>query len=74
MPTAAIAGAPLHDATAAAPPIPPILAAVTIDDQPPTVAELAVGLAEDHSEQHFNDGLADLLDRLARHPGATADQ
>ncbi len=77
MATAAIAGAPLHDATAATestPPVVPIVAAIRIDEeQYPTVAEFAVRLAEDHAEQEFTDGLADLLDRLASHPGATPD-
>jgi len=35
------------------------------------VAEFAVRLAQDHAEQEFADGLRDLLDRLAAHPGAT---
>jgi len=68
--TAAIAGAPLHDATADKPPIAPITAVVTIDaDQYPNVAEFAVRLAQDHAEQEFSDGLHDLLDRLAAQPG-----
>lgn len=72
--TASVAGAPLHDSTADRPRVTPLAAAVTIDDeQYPTVAELAVGLAQDHSAQEFTDGLDDLLDRLARHPGATPD-
>jgi len=41
------------------------------EKQYPTVAELTVRLAEDHAEQEFTHGLADLLDRLANHPGAT---
>ena len=69
--TAAIAGAPLHDATAGTPPVAPVQAAVHIDDkQYPTVAEFAVRLAEDHAQQEFTDGLHDLLERLAHHPGA----
>ena len=76
--TAAIAGAPLHDAAARTaadgPPVVPVVAAVHIDEQQyPLVAEFAVRLAQDHAEQEFHDGLADLLDRLAEHPGATAD-
>jgi len=70
--TAAIAGAPLHDATTQEPPVAPITAAVTIDEaQYPVVAEFAVRLAQDHAEQEFADGLHDLLERLAAHPGAT---
>jgi len=69
--TAAIAGAPLHDATTDEPPVAPITAAVSIDDaQYPVVAEFAGRLAQDHAEQEFADGLRDLLDRLATHPGA----
>jgi len=69
--TAAIAGAPLHDATTEEPPVAPITAVVTIDEaQYPVVAEFAVRLAQDHAEQEFTDGLHDLLDRLAAHPGA----
>lgn len=69
--TAAIAGAPLHDATAAAPPVPPVVAAIKIDEERyPRVAEFAVRLAQDHAEQEFDDGLAELLNRLAGHPGA----
>jgi len=33
------------------------------------VAEFAGRLAQDHAEQEFTDGLLDLLDRLATHPG-----
>jgi len=33
------------------------------------VAEFAGRLAQDHAEQEFADGLRDLLDRLATHPG-----
>jgi len=70
--TAAIAGAPLHDASTDEAPVAPIAAAVTIDEaQYPVVAEFAVRLAQDHAEQEFADGLRDLLDRLAAHPGAT---
>lgn len=36
-----------------------------------TVAEFTVLLAEDHAEQESTHGLADLLDRLASHLGAT---
>jgi len=75
--TATIAGAPLHDATATtetAPSVVPIVAAVRIDEeQYPPVAEFTVRPAEDHAEQEFTHGLADLLDRLANHPGATPD-
>lgn len=72
--TAAIAGAPLHDATADAPPVVPVVAAARIDGQQyPLVAEFATRLAEDHAEQEFTDGLADLLDRLAAHPGSVPD-
>ena len=71
--TAAIAGAPLHDATAGAPPVAPADAAVRIDDRRfPLVAEFAVPLARDHGEQEFVDGLQNLLNRLAEHPGAPA--
>jgi len=38
--------------------------------QYPVVAEFAVRLAQDRAEQEFVDGLRDLLDRLAIHPGA----
>lgn len=70
--TAVIAGAPLHDAVADAPVVVPIVAAVSIDEhQFPVVAEFATRLARDHAEQEFIDGLHDLLDRLATHPGAT---
>jgi len=49
---------------------PPITTAVSIDEaQYPVVAEFAVRLAQDHAEQEFADGLRDLLDRLATHPG-----
>ncbi len=69
--TAAIAGAPLHDATTDEPPVAPITAAVTIDQaQYPVVAEFAGRLAQDHADEEFTDGLRDLLDRLATHPGA----
>ena len=69
--TAAVAGAPLHDATAAVPLETLVEAAVAVNEQQyPTVAQFALRLAEDHAEQEFNDGLDDLLDRLARHPGA----
>lgn len=72
--TAAIAGAPLHDATADEPPVVPVVVAGTIDPQEyPVVAELAVRLAEDHAEQEFTDGLDNLLDRLGAHPGAPTD-
>ncbi len=68
--TAAIAGAPLHDATTVEAPVAPIDAAVSIDAaQYPVVAEFAVRLAQDHAEQEFADGLRDLFDRLATHPG-----
>jgi len=68
--TAAIAGAPLHDAASDKSPVPPVASAVTIDEQQyPVVAEFALRLAEDHAEQEFVDGLHDLLDRLAAHPG-----
>jgi len=71
--TAAIAGAPLHDATTVEAPVAPIDAAVSIDAaQYPVVAEFAGRLAQDHAEQEFTDGLRDLLDRLATHPGAPA--
>jgi len=44
---------------------------VTIDEaQYPVLAEFAGRLAQDHAEQEFADGLRDLLDRLATHPGA----
>ncbi len=69
--TAAIASAPLHDATTDEAPVAPITAAVTIDQaQYPLVAQFAGRLAQDHAEQEFADGLRDLLDRLATHPGA----
>lgn len=72
--TAAVAGAPLHDATAAKPPISPVAAAITVDaEQYPTLAEFALRLADDHAEREFTDGLQDLLDRLAEHPGAPRD-
>lgn len=72
--TAAIAGAPLHDATADGPPVVPVAAALIVDSgQYPVVAEFAVRLAQDHAEQEFTDGLHDLLDRLAAHPGAAPD-
>jgi len=46
-------------------------AAVSIDAvQYPVVAEFAGRLAQDRAEQEFTDGLRDLLDRLATHPGA----
>jgi len=68
--TAAIAGAPLHDATTDEAPVAPITAAVSIDEaQYPVVAEFAGRLGQDHAEQEFTDGLRDLLDRLATHPG-----
>jgi len=71
--TAAIAGAPLHDATTEQAPVAPITAAASIDEaQYPVVAEFAGRLAQDHAEQEFADGLRDLLDRLATHPGAPA--
>lgn len=71
--TAAIAGAPLHDAAADAPPVAPVAAARRIDEQQyPLVAEFAVRLAQDHAEQEFTDGLQDLLERLAALPGAGA--
>jgi len=71
--TAAIAGAPLHDATTEEAPVAPIDAAVSIDAaQYPVVAKFAGRLAQDHAEQEFTDGLRDLLDRLATHPGAPA--
>jgi len=45
-------------------------AAVSIyQAQYPLVAGVAVRLAQDHAEQEFTDGLRDLLDRLATHPG-----
>ncbi len=76
--TAAVAGAPLHDATAARhsdqPPVAPVTpaqAARSIQQQDyPLVAEFAARLAQDHAEQEFNDGLTDLLHRLGAHPGA----
>jgi len=47
-------------------------AAVSIDDaQYPVVAGFAGRLAQDHAEQEFTDGLRELLDRLAAHPGAS---
>jgi len=71
--TVAIAGAPLHDATTEQAPVAPITAAVSVDEaQYPVVAEFADRLAQDHAEQEFADGLRDLLDRLATHPGAPA--
>lgn len=73
--TAAIAGAPLHDATADAPPVVPVVAAITIDEERyPVVAEFAVRLAQDHAEQEFVDGLKDLLDRIALQPGAAPER
>ncbi len=69
--TAAIAGAPLHDAAAAEPPVLPSAAVTQIDAQQyPLVAEFADRLAEDRAEQEFADGLQNLLARLAAHPGA----
>jgi len=45
-------------------------AAVSIyQAQYPLVAGFAGRLAQDHAEQEFTDGLRDLLDRLATHPG-----
>ena len=68
--TAAVAGAPLHDAAAAGPPVLPQRAAARVDaDRYPTVARFAVRLADDHAEQEFSDGLRDLLDRIGRQPG-----
>ncbi len=70
--TAAIAGAPLHDAAAAEPPVLPGAAAVRVDEHEyPLVAEFAERLAEDRAEQEFTDGLHNLLRRLASHPGAS---
>ena len=51
----------------------PIVAAIRNEEQYPTVAEFTVRLAKDHAEPEFTHGLADLLDRLANHPGATPD-
>ena len=71
--TAAIAGAPLHDAASARPPVLPSAAAGSVDAQQyPLVAEFADRLAEDRAEEEFTDGLQNLLRRLTAHPGAAA--
>jgi len=74
---------PGTDALAASSPLPgaavryapsdvqPHSAAVSIyQAQYPVVAGFTGRLTQDHAMQEFTDGLRDLLDRLAAHPGA----
>lgn len=75
MATATIAGC--RCTTRPPPPRPPrpssLVAAIRNEEQYPTVAEFTLRLAEDHAKPEFTHCLADLLDRLANHPGATPD-
>ena len=48
---------------------PQFAAVSTYKAQYRVVAEFAGRLAQNHAEQEFTDGLRDLLDRLAAHPG-----